>query len=81
MSRVLIMASVCAMLASLAACQKSPTEKQAEALSDSGRIRADSSQPGALTFWVLTDSIRKGAATNVVDILAEADRRHLVRRR
>jgi aspartate-semialdehyde dehydrogenase len=45
-----------------------------------GRIRGDSSKAGALAFWVLTDSIRKGAATNVMDILVEADRRGLVRR-
>ena len=31
-----------------------------------GRIRADSSRPGALTLWTVTDSIRKGAATNVI---------------
>jgi aspartate-semialdehyde dehydrogenase len=43
-----------------------------------GRLRADSSRPGALTFWVLTDSIRKGAAANVADIIVEADRRGLV---
>ena len=41
MVRVMLTASVCAMLG-LVACQKSPTEKQAEALSDGGRIRADS---------------------------------------
>lgn len=46
-----------------------------------GRLRADSSLPGAITFWTVTDSIRKGAATNVLDVLQEADRRGLVRRR
>ncbi|MFN0147989.1 MAG: aspartate-semialdehyde dehydrogenase [Dehalococcoidia bacterium] len=45
-----------------------------------GRIRTDTSCPGALTFWALTDSIRKGAATNVVDVLVAADQRRLVRR-
>ena len=45
-----------------------------------GRIRSDSSQPGALVLWTLTDSIRKGAATNVVQIIEEADRRGLIRR-
>lgn len=44
-----------------------------------GRVRADTSLPGAITFWALTDSIRKGAATNVVDIIEEADRRGLIR--
>ncbi|HEX6032356.1 MAG TPA: aspartate-semialdehyde dehydrogenase [Tepidiformaceae bacterium] len=46
-----------------------------------GRIRSDSSRPGALVLWTLTDSIRKGAATNVVQIIEEADRRGLIRRR
>ncbi|HEY4669083.1 MAG TPA: aspartate-semialdehyde dehydrogenase [Tepidiformaceae bacterium] len=45
-----------------------------------GRIRADTSLPGALTLWTVTDSIRKGAATNVVQIIEEAARRNLVRR-
>lgn len=46
-----------------------------------GRIRADSSMPGALTLWTVTDSIRKGAATNVVQVIEEAARRNLIRRR
>jgi aspartate-semialdehyde dehydrogenase len=46
-----------------------------------GRIRRDTSLPGGLTFWVLTDSIRKGAATNVVQVIEEADRRGLIGRR
>ena len=45
-----------------------------------GRIRRDTSRDGGLTFWALTDSIRKGAATNVIDIIAEAARRGLIRR-
>ncbi len=44
-----------------------------------GRIRADGSWPGAIALWAVTDSIRKGAATNVVQIIEEADRRGLVR--
>tara|TARA_B100001123_G_scaffold357330_2_gene411485 strand:+ start:10933 stop:11961 length:1029 start_codon:yes stop_codon:yes gene_type:complete len=43
-----------------------------------GRIRADSSRAGAITLWAVTDSIRKGAATNVVQIIEEADKRGLV---
>ncbi len=43
-----------------------------------GRIRADSSRPGGLTLWAVTDSIRKGAATNVVQIIEEAARRGLI---
>jgi aspartate-semialdehyde dehydrogenase len=46
-----------------------------------GRLRADSSLPGAITFWTVTDSIRKGAATNVVQIIEECQRRGLVRGR
>jgi len=45
-----------------------------------GRIRADSSLPGAITFWAVTDSIRKGAATSVVQIIEEAARRGLIGR-
>ncbi|MBI2764476.1 MAG: aspartate-semialdehyde dehydrogenase [Chloroflexi bacterium] len=45
-----------------------------------GRIRGDSSLPGAIALWTLTDSIRKGAATNVVQIIEEAARRGLIRR-
>jgi aspartate-semialdehyde dehydrogenase len=43
-----------------------------------GRIRGDSSLPGAITFWTVTDSIRKGAATNVIQVIEEADRRGLI---
>ncbi len=45
-----------------------------------GRIRTDASTPGGLTFWCVTDSIRKGAATNVVQVIEEADRRGVIRR-
>jgi aspartate-semialdehyde dehydrogenase len=44
-----------------------------------GRIRRDTSHPGGITFWTVTDSIRKGAATNVVQIIEEAARRGLIR--
>ena len=43
-----------------------------------GRVRADSSRPGAIALWAVTDSIRKGAATNVAQIIEEADRRGLI---
>jgi aspartate-semialdehyde dehydrogenase len=33
-----------------------------------GRIRKDYSAPNALTFWVVGDQLRKGAATNAVQI-------------
>ena len=33
-----------------------------------GRIRKDESQPNTLNMWVVTDNLRKGAATNAVQI-------------
>ncbi len=45
-----------------------------------GRIRSDSSLPGGLAFWTVTDSIRKGAATNVLQVIQEAASRSLIRR-
>jgi aspartate-semialdehyde dehydrogenase len=41
-----------------------------------GRIRADESHPRALSMWVVSDNLRKGAATNAVQIaeLLVADR-------
>lgn len=33
-----------------------------------GRIRRDFSQPKSLNFWVVSDNLRKGAATNAVQI-------------
>ena len=34
-----------------------------------GRIRRDESVPYGLNFWCVADNIRKGAATNAVQIL------------
>jgi aspartate-semialdehyde dehydrogenase len=41
-----------------------------------GRIRGDDSHPRALSMWVVSDNLRKGAATNAVQIaeLLVADR-------
>jgi aspartate-semialdehyde dehydrogenase len=41
-----------------------------------GRIRRDDSHPRALSMWVVADNLRKGAATNAVQIaeLLVADR-------
>ena len=33
-----------------------------------GRIRRDESQSNSLNLWVVTDNLRKGAATNAVQI-------------
>ena len=40
-----------------------------------GRIRRDASQPKSLNIWVVSDNIRKGAATNAVQIM-----QHLINR-
>lgn len=34
-----------------------------------GRIRRDFSQPNTANFWIVSDNLRKGAATNAVEIL------------
>ena len=41
-----------------------------------GRIRGDDSHPRAVSMWVVADNLRKGAATNAVQIaeLLVADR-------
>jgi aspartate-semialdehyde dehydrogenase len=33
-----------------------------------GRIRRDESQPHSLNLWIVADNLRKGAATNAVQI-------------
>jgi aspartate-semialdehyde dehydrogenase len=33
-----------------------------------GRIRRDTSHPNALNLWIVADNLRKGAATNTVQI-------------
>jgi aspartate-semialdehyde dehydrogenase len=55
-----------------------PTPLQAEGRDEVfvGRIRRDESHPRALSMWVVSDNLRKGAATNAVQIaeLLVADR-------
>ena len=36
-----------------------------------GRIRQDLKRPNALLFWCVSDNLRKGAATNAVQIAEE----------
>ncbi len=36
-----------------------------------GRVRRDLSQPKSLNLWVVADNLRKGAATNAVEIMQE----------
>ena len=46
-----------------------------------GRIRRDESHPRALSMWVVSDNLRKGAATNAVQIAEVLVERGLLRRR
>ncbi len=43
-----------------------------------GRIRRDESQPKTLNMWVVADNLRKGAATNAVQIAEYLVKHHLV---
>ena len=43
-----------------------------------GRIRRDESQANTLNCWIVSDNLRKGAATNAVQIAEEMIRRKLV---
>lgn len=36
-----------------------------------GRVRRDDSQPNSLNLWVVADNLRKGAATNAIEIMQE----------
>jgi aspartate-semialdehyde dehydrogenase len=33
-----------------------------------GRLRRDESQPNTLNMWIVSDNLRKGAATNAIQI-------------
>ena len=41
-----------------------------------GRLRRDLSQPHSLNLWVVADNIRKGAATNAIQIMEQLVRRN-----
>jgi aspartate-semialdehyde dehydrogenase len=43
-----------------------------------GRLRRDESQPNTLNMWVVADNLRKGAATNAVQIAEYMVANHLV---
>ena len=47
----------------------------------SGRIRRDESHPRALSMWIVSDNLRKGAATNAVQIAEVLVERGLLRGR
>lgn len=44
-----------------------------------GRVRKDPDHPNALNLWVVADNLRKGAATNAVQVAEELIRRGIVR--
>ena len=46
-----------------------------------GRIRRDESHPRALSMWIVSDNLRKGAATNAVQIAEVLVERKLLHRR
>ena len=43
-----------------------------------GRLRRDESQPHTLNMWVVSDNLRKGAATNAVQIAEYLVANHLL---
>jgi aspartate-semialdehyde dehydrogenase len=43
-----------------------------------GRIRRDESQPNTLNMWIVADNLRKGAATNAVQIAEYLASKHLL---
>jgi aspartate-semialdehyde dehydrogenase len=43
-----------------------------------GRLRRDESQPNTLNAWIVSDNLRKGAATNAVQIAEYLVARHLI---
>jgi aspartate-semialdehyde dehydrogenase len=44
-----------------------------------GRVRKDPSNPNALNLWVVADNLRKGAASNAVQIAEELLRRGIIK--
>lgn len=44
-----------------------------------GRIRRDESQPNSLNMWIVADNLRKGAATNTVQIAEYLVKHNLIR--
>jgi len=43
-----------------------------------GRIRQDVSHPNGIAMWVVSDNLRKGAATNAIQIAEEVLNRNLL---
>lgn len=44
-----------------------------------GRLRRDASQPNSLNMWIVSDNLRKGAATNAVQILQTLIRKGIIK--
>jgi len=44
-----------------------------------GRVRQDLGNPNALNLWLVADNLRKGAASNAVQVAEELIRRGIVR--
>lgn len=57
-----------------------PMPREAEGSDDVfvGRIRRDESQPRSLNCWIVSDNLRKGAATNTVQIAEVLVRRNII---
>ena len=43
-----------------------------------GRIRRDETQPKTLNMWIVADNLRKGAATNAVQIAEYLSKNNLL---
>jgi aspartate-semialdehyde dehydrogenase len=43
-----------------------------------GRIRRDETQPNTLNLWIVADNLRKGAATNAVQIAEHLAKEHII---
>lgn len=58
-----------------------PMPKYAEGKNDVfvGRIRRDFSQPNSLNLWIVSDNLRKGAATNTVQIAEKLLEKKIIR--
>ncbi|MFC1611575.1 aspartate-semialdehyde dehydrogenase [Myxococcota bacterium] len=59
--------------------QEYPTQLEAEGTDGTlvGRVREDKSAPNSLAFWCVADNLRKGAATNAVQIAEILSRDYL----
>ena len=61
-----------------ATCTRPRATPPAATRCSSGRIRDDASHPRALNLWVVSDNLRKGAATNAVQLAELLHERGLV---